>query len=131
MKSKVLIAGGLVLAFVMGTLASGLYTSTASAFNPLPGTALVPANTVAPANSFRSAPVVRTRNIAPETVSTSRTVSQTSKRSIKKSALIVGGSAGAGAAIGAVAGGGKGAAIGAMSGGVAGLIYDLATRNKN
>ena len=49
----------------------------------------------------------------------------------KKSALIVGGSAGAGAAIGAVAGGGKGAAIGAMSGGVAGLVYDLATRNKN
>jgi hypothetical protein len=131
MKSKVLIAGGLVLAFVMGTLASGLYTSTTSAFNPLPGTTLAPTNTVAPVNSFRSAPAVRTRYVAPETVSTTRTVSQTHKRSIKKSALIVGGSAGAGAAIGAVAGGGKGAAIGAMSGGVAGLIYDLATRNNN
>jgi hypothetical protein len=132
MKSKVLIAGGLVLAFVMGTLASGLYTSTARAFNPLPETAVVPATAAAPANSFRSTPAVRTRYIAPETLSTSRTVSQTNnKRSIKKSALIVGGSAGAGAAIGAVAGGGKGAAIGAMSGGVAGLVYDLATRNKN
>jgi hypothetical protein len=132
MKSKVLIAGGLVLAFVIGTLASGLYTSTTSAFNPLPATTVMPTNTVAPVSSFRSGPAVRTRNIAPETVSTPRTVSQTqSKRSIKKSALIVGGSAGAGAAIGAVAGGGKGAAIGAMSGGVAGLIYDLATRNKN
>ena len=42
----------------------------------------------------------------------------------------MGGSAGAGAAIGAVAGGKKGAAIGALSGGVAGLVYDLATRNK-
>ena len=52
------------------------------------------------------------------------------KRSWQKEVLIVGGSAGAGAAIGAVAGGKKGAAIGALSGGVAGLVYDLATRNK-
>src|SRR5438270_659608 len=69
-----------------------------------------------------------------------RTVSQTRttyystgrhhKRSWEKQALIVGGSAGAGAAIGAIAGGGKGAGIGALSGGFAGLIYNLATRNR-
>ena len=52
------------------------------------------------------------------------------KRSWEKEALIIGGSAAGGAGIGAVAGGKKGAAIGAASGGVAGLIYDLATRNK-
>jgi len=52
------------------------------------------------------------------------------KRSLEKEIMIVAGSAGAGAAIGAVAGGGKGAGIGAISGGVAGLIYDLATRKK-
>ena len=52
------------------------------------------------------------------------------KRSIEKEILIVGGSAGAGAAIGAAAGGKKGAAVGALSGGIAGLVYDLATRNK-
>jgi hypothetical protein len=52
------------------------------------------------------------------------------KRSLEKEILIVGSSAGAGAAIGAVAGGGKGAAIGGLSGGIAGLVYDLATRNK-
>ena len=36
----------------------------------------------------------------------------------------------AGAGIGAVAGGKKGAGIGAVTGGIAGLVYDLATRNK-
>lgn len=51
-------------------------------------------------------------------------------RSTEKSALIVAGSSGAGAAIGAIAGGGKGAAIGAISGGVAGFIYDRMTANK-
>jgi hypothetical protein len=62
--------------------------------------------------------------------SSSRSVTPKRKRSWQKEALIIGGSTGAGAAIGAVAGGGKGAAVGAVSGGIAGLIYDLATRNK-
>ncbi len=51
-------------------------------------------------------------------------------RSKKKSALIVLGSAGAGAAIGGLAGGGKGAGIGAVSGGTAGFIYDRMTHKK-
>lgn len=53
------------------------------------------------------------------------------KRSWEKEVLIVGASAGAGTAIGALAGGKKGAAVGAAAGGVGGLIYDLMTRNKN
>jgi hypothetical protein len=52
------------------------------------------------------------------------------KRSWEKEALIIGGGAGAGTAIGALAGGKKGAAVGAASGGVGGLIYDLVTREK-
>jgi len=52
------------------------------------------------------------------------------KRSFAKQALIVGGAAGAGAGIGALAGGGKGAGIGAVSGGAAGLVYDLLTKDK-
>ncbi len=51
-------------------------------------------------------------------------------RSTTKSVAIVAGSAGAGAAIGALAGGGKGAAIGALSGGAAGFIFDRLTAHK-
>jgi hypothetical protein len=51
-------------------------------------------------------------------------------RSTEKSVLIVAGSAGSGAAIGALAGGKKGAAIGAIAGGTAGLIYDRHTANR-
>jgi hypothetical protein len=51
-------------------------------------------------------------------------------RSLGKSAAIVGGSAGVGAAIGALAGGGKGAAIGALAGGGGGFVYDRLTHNR-
>lgn len=52
------------------------------------------------------------------------------RRKFSHSAAIVAGSAGAGAAIGALAGGGKGAAIGALAGGGAGLVYDRLTHKK-
>jgi hypothetical protein len=67
---------------------------------------------------------------SPAIVETRPAPQQAKKRSWEKEALIIGGSAGAGTAIGALAGGKKGAAIGAATGGVGGLIYDLVTRNK-
>lgn len=45
------------------------------------------------------------------------------------SAEIVAGTAGVGAAIGAIAGGGKGAALGGISGAGAGFVYDRLTHN--
>src|SRR5512133_3391970 len=49
------------------------------------------------------------------------------RRSTGRSAAIIAGSAGTGAAIGAIAKGRKGAAIGAIAGGVAGYLYDRLT----
>jgi len=54
------------------------------------------------------------------------------KRSWEKEALFIARAAGAGTAIGAIAGRRKDAGIGAAAGGVGGLIFDLMTReNKN
>jgi hypothetical protein len=132
MRFKILITAGFVLAFVLGSMASGIYSNSTRAFTPEDQNALVPTANV------KTSPVsvVRTRYVEPRTVVTAdpdpAPVAETKKkkRTWQREALIVGGSAGAGAAVGAVAGGKKGAAIGAISGGVAGLVYDLATRNK-
>jgi hypothetical protein len=87
----------------------------------------------APARQTYSAPVVREVSTAQSGDSTARdTYGEPVRqgRSTKKSVMIVAGSAGAGAAIGALAGGGKGAAIGAIAGGVGGLVYDRITAHK-
>lgn len=57
-------------------------------------------------------------------------LTQTTKGKGKRSGLLIGGGAGVGAAIGALAGGGKGAAIGALAGGGAGTAGSAYTGNK-
>jgi hypothetical protein len=59
-----------------------------------------------------------------------RVVVRQPTRSVKKSAIIIGSSAGVGAAIGAAAGGKKGAGIGALIGGGGAAVWDQITRRK-
>jgi hypothetical protein len=93
----------------------------------------------APAQSdIVTRPVVRTTAAQPRVVRQAPTYAQTRaaretvepKRSWKKTALVIGGSAAGGAGIGAIAGGKKGALIGAAVGGGAGTVYELLKRDQ-
>jgi hypothetical protein len=90
----------------------------------------VPAPATAPATMVQpdivQRPAVRTVSQQPRRVVTQRQVEE--KRSWKKSALVIGGAAGAGAGVGAIAGGKKGALIGAAVGGGSGAIYEAIKR---
>ena len=75
-----------------------------------------------------------TREVAPQVVryqqAPERVVVRQPTRSVKKSAVIIGSSAGVGAGIGAAVGGKKGAGIGALLGGGGAAIWDQITRRK-
>ena len=73
-----------------------------------------------------------TRQAAPQRVVYQRAPERSYRttRSVKKSAVIIGSSAGVGAGIGAAVGGKKGAGIGALLGGGGAAIWDQITRRK-
>lgn len=78
---------------------------------------------------------VVTREVAPRRVASyqpvqERVVVRQPKRSVKKSAIIIGSSAGVGAGVGAAIGGKKGAGIGALIGGGGAALWDQITRRK-
>jgi hypothetical protein len=76
-------------------------------------------------------PAVVYREARPRTVSQRRVVTERSSgRSVKKSAIIIGSSAGVGAGVGAAVGGKKGALIGAAIGGGGAAIWDQITRRQ-
>ncbi len=70
-------------------------------------------------------PAVVRRVTAPVNVRDDEVVEQRPTRSWQKRALVIGGSSGAGAGIGALIGGKKGALIGAAIGGGAGTVYEI------
>jgi hypothetical protein len=73
-------------------------------------------------------PVVRTQTVRPQRVVYRQAEDVKPKRSWAKTALVIGGSAGAGAGVGGLAGGKKGALIGAAIGGGAASIYEAIKR---
>jgi hypothetical protein len=73
-------------------------------------------------------PVTRTQTVRPRTQRVVVREEVQPKRSWKKSALIIGGAAGAGAGVGAIAGGKKGALLGAAIGGGSGAVYEAIKR---
>jgi hypothetical protein len=91
-------------------VANGVLLSAPNAYTPSPRVVPAVATTAAPER------VVYRERRAP------------SGRSWKKTAMVIGGSAGAGAGVGALAGGKKGALIGAAIGGGAATLYEAAKR---
>jgi hypothetical protein len=74
---------------------------------------------------------VQARPVSYEPQSYPRTTTRAARgRTWKKSAAIIGGSAAAGAGVGALLDGGSGAKKGAVVGLVGGVVYDIATRNR-
>jgi hypothetical protein len=89
------------------------------------------ANTrVVPVSSYPATTAARPVR-AEQVVYNDRPVRRAPVRSVKKSAVIIGSSAGAGAGVGAAIGGKKGALIGAVVGGGGATLWDQITRRRN
>ncbi len=148
---RTIVATALITALSVSALAFIVGPRLMKATSPMDGMNMQPALYSGPAQDDQTAqtstqtqtydnsqPQLKRRPSAARSTSTRTYSSQSSynepvrrhHRSTGKSALIVAGSAGTGAAIGAIAGGGKGAGIGALAGGAAGFIYDRMTANK-
>ncbi len=81
-----------------------------------------------PRDDVSAARPVPARQVVYEAPAPERTVTRT--RSVKKSAVIIGSSAGAGAGVGAAIGGKKGALIGAVVGGGGAALWDQIMRRR-
>ncbi len=98
-------------------LARGVYDD-----RPIADTRVIP---------VRSYPQAEARPVQARQVVYERPARRLPVRSVKKSAVIIGSSAGAGAGVGAAIGGKKGALIGAVLGGGGATLWDQVTRRRN
>jgi hypothetical protein len=138
---KAFVAVAVLAAFLAGSVVTNYIHPQPAAAMASPEAATTPAwqapvYSAEPARYLSHAPAVRSlserlpsERYAAERYVPARATAGPRKRTLQKEALIVGGGAAAGAVIGAAAHGGRGAAVGVLAGGIAGLAYDLATRN--
>lgn len=122
MKTRILIGTGVLAAFLVGALFGGVARESIAKAFAADEQATVVERRVAPAPR-------RVVYVEPEYRAV-QSAPQVRRRSTERQVLIVAGSSGAGAAIGALAGGKKGAGIGAIAGAVGGLIYNEHTKNR-
>ena len=83
-----------------------------------------------PSYPAATAPATTARPVRARQVSMTTRCAPEATRSVKKSVIIIGSSAGVGAGIGAAAGGKKGALVGALIGGGGATLWDQLTRRK-
>lgn len=115
---------------------TAIATNAPSLYAPAPVAQARPARLIQPAATYNdlgdarvvpvSQPTTEARPVTTQRVVYSEPRRQT--RSVKKSAIIIGSSAGAGAGVGAAVGGKKGALIGAAIGGGGAALWDQLTR---
>jgi hypothetical protein len=116
-------------AIVRGQTVARVECVTEGAYSAAPGAAYADPRVI-PAREVYEPRVVTPvyREAEPRVVRTSQRVERAPTRSVKKSAIIIGSSAGVGAGVGAAVGGKKGALIGAAIGGGSAAIWDQVTR---
>ena len=137
-RTRILVITGVALLAVVAVLGWIRKTEIAPQSFINPGMYATDTSPATGVPAYASRPRVRVieQQPVPQRVYSDRTVAASSgtrvykERSKGKSVAIVAGSAGVGAAIGALAGGGKGAGIGALAGGGGGLVYDRLTHKK-
>ena len=110
--------------------ANGSYGVTPVAYAPGAYQPVAPLDNTQYVRTAYPQQAVVTREVAPRRVVTQRVERVQPKRSVAKSAVIIGSSAGVGAGVGAAIGGKKGAGIGALIGGGGAAIWDQVTRRK-
>jgi len=121
------VIGALLMSFVVPLRSSAEVQTPGITATRYQDDAYVPARPVSQVRTARTVPASRV-SYAPVSARTASAQRVDARRSWKKTALVIGGSAGAGAGVGAIAGGKKGALIGAAIGGGGASLFEAIKR---